>query len=107
MLKLPKAVEKLPGLYETEKVPNKDKMVYFMYAPKKAGHRWAWIPVEYDAEDDTYFGYVIGIEDEWGYFSHAEIAEVHEKVVPIGIVQFEKPLPFDVVKNAFSQLFSK
>jgi hypothetical protein len=34
---------------------------------------WYWFAVE-NVEDDIYFGFVVGIYPEWGYFSMAELA---------------------------------
>ena len=32
--------------------------------------------VEYDPESKTFFGYVQGIEDEWGYFNLTELESI-------------------------------
>ncbi|MCD6385485.1 hypothetical protein J7M23_06865 [Candidatus Sumerlaeota bacterium] len=38
-------------------------------------HGWFWLATE-KAENDLYFGFVIGICPEWGYFSGKELAEM-------------------------------
>lgn len=34
---------------------------------------WTWFPTEFQPEDRTFFGWVIGIETEMGYFSLDEL----------------------------------
>lgn len=51
---------------------------------------WYWFGVEKINEDDTWFGYVQGIEEEWGYFSEAEIKSLGNLAWKIP----QKNLPF-------------
>jgi hypothetical protein len=54
------------------------------FNPAGAG---TWYATEYDAADRMFFGYVSifgGIEDEWGYFSLAEL-ESYKSPLGIGI----------------------
>lgn len=37
---------------------------------------WTWYATEYDPKTRTFFGYVDGLEGEYGYFSLDELAEV-------------------------------
>src|SRR5438034_1376679 len=39
---------------------------------------WTWFATEGSVEDDDFrfFGYVIGFEEEWGYFVLSELSEV-------------------------------
>jgi hypothetical protein len=36
---------------------------------------WTWYAVEFDG-DDLFFGYVEGLESEWGYFSLKDLEEI-------------------------------
>lgn len=37
---------------------------------------WTWYPTEYNPEHQEFFGYVHGVEDEWGPFSLTELEDV-------------------------------
>jgi hypothetical protein len=63
---------KLPPLYSTEEIPTADKMVVAKFFSPYSN--WTWYAVEFDGED-TFFGYVDGLEGEWGYFSLAELEQ--------------------------------
>ena len=63
----------LPPLYSTEDVPlDKKVAVVKFFTPFS---NWTWYACEFDGED-TFFGYVMGLECEWGYFSLSELASV-------------------------------
>ena len=88
--------KKLPALYETEDVALQDKkLVVKFFDPCGC---WTWYGVEYDAEQELFFGYVEGYEKEWGYFSLAELKSIKNKL-GIGI---ERDMYFDEIK--FSEL---
>lgn len=40
---------------------------------------WTWYATEFDG-DDTFFGYVVGFEKEWGYFSLSELESVTKTI---------------------------
>jgi hypothetical protein len=71
---------KLPGLYETEKIPLNDKPIYIHFFIGACD----WFISEYDGEG-LFFGYAI-IGDsrfaEWGYVSFTELKQIK---VPPGI----------------------
>jgi hypothetical protein len=69
--------DQLPKLYEQGEV--EDKFVYAKFF-FPAGN-WTWFVTEGSAEgnDFLFFGYVIGFEGEWGYFSLRELEEVEVK----------------------------
>jgi len=52
---------------------NKDPAVFAVFHFPLSG--WIWFATEGDAyEDDTcFFGYVVGLEREWGYFCLSEL----------------------------------
>jgi hypothetical protein len=78
----------LPALYAQEK--EKDKMVYIKFFSPFSN--WTWFVTEGSEEEDDFifFGYVIGFEKEWGYFSLHELqsTKVH------GIPAVERDLHF-------------
>lgn len=93
-----KAIEKtLPPLYSTEEVSGKDKMVYVKYFTPYSS--WTWYGVEYDPKEKLFFGYVVGFEKAWGYFSLDEFEDMNNKgMLPV----IERDLYFTPCK--FSEL---
>ena len=67
--------EQLPKLYEQEET--EAKIVYIKYF-FPAGN-WTWFVIEGEPEGDDFlfFGYVIGLEKEWGYFTLKQIEEIN------------------------------
>ncbi len=60
--------QQIPKLYSQEKVTTQDKMVYAKFFFPAAD--WTWFITEGEQENDdfVFFGFVIGFEEEWGYF---------------------------------------
>ena len=65
--------KRLPKLYSTEQIPVEDKLLQVKFFTPTSN--WTWYAVEFDG-NDTFFGYVEGFEDEWGYFSLRELSDV-------------------------------
>ena len=63
----------LPKLYETEDIKTSDKKAYVKYFCP--WNQWTWYGMEFDGKD-TFFGYVIGHEKEYGYFTLSELKSV-------------------------------
>jgi Protein of unknown function (DUF2958) len=61
----------LPPLYATETAADPIVQVKF-FTPDA---QWTWYAIEFDG-DDTFFGFVKGLEDEMGYFSLSELQEI-------------------------------
>ncbi|MEW6126720.1 MAG: DUF2958 domain-containing protein [Acidobacteriota bacterium] len=64
----------LPKLYSQEQV--KDPIVYAKwFCP---WNQWTWFATEGEQQEDQFicFGYVIGHEREWGYFSITELESI-------------------------------
>lgn len=80
---------KLPPLYSQEK--DKDPMVYAKFFTPDAN--WTWYATEGEQQngDFIFFGYVIGQEREWGYFSLNELSTARG---PWGL-PIERDLYFD------------
>ena len=61
---------KLPKLNSTEDIRIDEKQVICkFFCP---WNQWTWYGIEYDGQD-TFFGYVVGHENELGYFSLNEL----------------------------------
>lgn len=71
----PEVREKLPKLYAQEGID--DPIVHLKFFFPAAD--WTWFVTEGQPEGDdfVFFGYVIGIEREWGYFSLRELEEIN------------------------------
>ena len=92
---LTKEIEKkLPALYETENVATADKKLVVKFF----GGIWTWYGVEYDADQELFFGFVDGYEKEWGYFSLAELKKIKTSF-GLGV---ERDMYFKAIK--FSEL---
>lgn len=66
---------KLPKLYETEKAPLADKIIYMHFFAGPAD----WWMAEYSADERLFFGYAcLGDPEmaEWGYVSFDELREL-------------------------------
>lgn len=61
----------LPKLYETENKVKRYVEKYFV-----AGWNWYAFEGQPQGSDFTYFGYVEGVENEWGYFLKSELDSV-------------------------------
>jgi hypothetical protein len=78
----------LPRLYAQEK--EKDPMVHAkLFTPDSS---WTWYVTEGQEEDGDFllFGYVVGLEREWGYFALSELESVRG---PLGL-PLERDLHF-------------
>lgn len=74
-----KDLARIPGLYKTEKVPLKDKLIYMHFFIMGSD----WYIAEYNG-DDLFWGFVILNQDyemaEWGFISFDELKEI--KIAP-------------------------
>ena len=78
MLLLTKQIEKsLPALYSQDgKGQDAIARVKF-FTPDS---NWTWYATEYDPEERRFFGKVVGMETELGYFSLDELEKVRGKL---------------------------
>jgi hypothetical protein len=78
----------LPPLYAQEKVP--DPIVHSKFCTPDSN--WTWYVTEGEAEEDDFrfFGFVCGLEEEWGYFLLSELESVRG---PLGLA-IERDLHF-------------
>ena len=79
---------RLPALYSQEH--NHDPTVHCKFFTPDSN--WTWLVTEGRAESDDFlfFGYVIGFEEEWGYFVLSEMESVRG---PVGLA-IERDLDF-------------
>lgn len=76
---LPSAIrEQLPELYSGEEYGLEAKALVKFFTPDSS---WSWFASEFDGED-IFFGLVVGLEIELGYWSLAELEEVRG---PLGL----------------------
>ncbi len=72
-------LNKIPKLYETEKIPLKDKKIYLHFFIFGCD----WYIAEYDESNGLFWGYAILNNDlemsEWGYISFQELKELNIK----------------------------
>ncbi len=91
-------LQKLPALYSQENI--KDPMVWVKFFTPDAN--WTWYGIEFDGED-TFFGYVIGLEKELGYFSLSELKKVRGAFgLPIERDLYFEPTELSNVKKAYN-----
>jgi hypothetical protein len=76
---------KLPPLYSAEKCA--DPMIRAKFFTPDSD--WTWYVLEFDG-DDTFFGYVVGLDSELGYFSLKELESARG---PLGL-RLERDLYF-------------
>jgi hypothetical protein len=50
---------------------------WYWFATEKVGEQMSLFPNGKEVPDTIWFGYVQGLEDEWGYFSQAEIEHLN------------------------------
>jgi len=66
-------ISTIPNLYNTE--DEEDPICHIKLFTPDAN--WTWYIIEFSIEDnDTCFGYVVGLESELGYFSLSEVEAV-------------------------------
>ncbi len=67
----------IPQLYSQEHVKTQDKTVYAKFFSPAA--EWTWFVIEgnQEADDFVFFGFVVGFEEEWGYFTLNELENIN------------------------------
>ena len=82
----------LPKLYSQEQ--NDDPIVYAKFFFPTG--RWTWFITEgqEDGDDFTFFGYVVGDAEEWGYFRLKELDKICVRGITIERDIFFEPATF-------------
>lgn len=93
--------QQIPKLYSQEEQEPQGKQVYCKFF-FPAGN-WTWFVTEGEAQpngDFIFFGYVIGLEREWGYFSLKELEEINISGFRVERDLYFKPGTFaEVIKD--------
>jgi Protein of unknown function (DUF2958) len=96
---LPAALrQRLPKLYSQEH--SQDPIVHLKFFTPDSNWTWFATEGEPDEDDFRFFGYVCGLEDEWGYFLLSELASGRG---PLGLA-IERDLYF--VPAPFSEVMA-
>ena len=93
--------EQIPKLYSQEKTRTQEKMVYAKFFFPAAD--WTWFVTEGEEEDNdfVFFGFVIGFEEEWGYFTLNELENINVEHLTIERDLHFKPGKFSDVMTQF------
>lgn len=87
----------LPPLYSQEDV--EDKTIHLKFFHPQSVWTWFVCEGEQTEEDFLMFGYVIGHEGEWGYFTLEQLEEIGSNdngklIMPVERDLYFKPKPF-------------
>jgi hypothetical protein len=88
----------IPKLYSQEKIKTEDKQVYAKFFFPAVN--WIWFVIEGQQKDDdfVFFGFVIGFEEGWGYFSLKELENINVEHLTVERDIYFKPGKFrDVI----------
>jgi len=94
----PELRAQLPRLYTQE--TEKDPIVHLKFFTPDS--KWTWYVTEAEEEDGDvrFFGFVIGFENEWGYFMLSELEAARGPLgLPIERDLHFAPKPFSEVKR--------
>lgn len=89
----------IPPLYSQESVKLEEKMVYAKFF-FPAGN-WTWFVTEGEEDDGDFrmFGFVIGFEKEWGYFSLNELESIEVRGLTVERDLYFTPSKFKEVMD--------
>lgn len=91
--------EQLPRLYANEDLGLAAQALVKFFTPDS---NWTWYATEYDPENRIFFGYVIGFEDELGYFSLDELEEARGPLgLPIERDEGFKPSSLEALRQHY------
>lgn len=89
----------LPKLYAQQHV--KDPIVHVKFFTPDSQWTWYVTEGEEDEGDFRFFGFVVGFEEEWGYFLLSELEAAKGPLgLPIERDLYFKPRPFSEVQRA-------
>lgn len=86
----------LPTLYSQESIS--DPIVHLKFFTPDSN--WTWYATEGEPDDDDFrfFGYVIGLAEEWGYFVLSELESARGPLgLPIERDVYFTPRPFSTI----------
>lgn len=88
-------LKKLPALYSQEAHENPEVEMVFYVKLFTPDSNWTWFIAEYDPEKEIAWGYVMGLENEYGTIDIKELKEVRG---PFGL-PIERDISFDPIKE--------
>ena len=88
-------LKKIPALYSQEAHENPEKEMVFYVKLFTPDSNWTWFIAEYDPEKEIAWGYVMGLENEYGTIDIKELKEVRG---PFGL-PIERDISFDPIKE--------
>ena len=88
---------KIPKLYETEDTPDPTIFVKLFIS------NFSWYITEISIDDDTCFGYVVGLDSELGYFSLEEIKALKGTFGRVERDISFKPTLLSIIKASYEQ----
>ena len=88
-------LKKLPALYTQEAHENPEKEMVFYVKLFTPDSNWTWFIAEYDPKKEIAWGYVMGLENEYGTIDIKELKEVRG---PFGL-PIERDISFDPIKE--------
>lgn len=89
----------LPKLCEQE--GSDDPVVYAIFFFPLSGWKWFVVEGQPDGNDFVFFGYVIGFEAEWGYFSLTELEHINIRGL---VIERERRLEPAILSTLLSDL---
>lgn len=94
-------LKRLPPLYTNEELGLAAKAQVKFFTPDA---NWTWYGTEYDPEAQLFFGYVIGLEDEFGYFSLPELKAVRGALgLPVERDRYFKPTSLQTLQRHYRE----
>ncbi len=92
----------LPPLYSQER--NKDPTVWIKFFTPDSNWTWYITEGSVDEDDFLFFGYVVGIAEEWGYFVLSELKAARGPLnLPIERDLYFTPAPFSTIRPQVKQ----
>ena len=91
----------IPPLYSQEHLSLDEKMVHAKFFFPAGNWTWFVTEGEDDEGDFRMFGFVIGFEEEWGYFSLNELEAIEVKGLTVERDLYFTPKQFKVVIKEF------
>ena len=91
--------DRIPPLYSQEDVKLEEKTIYTKFFFPAGNWTWFVTEGEEDEGDFRMFGYVIGFDKEWGYFSLNELESIEIKGLTVERDLYFQPGSFKEVMD--------
>lgn len=91
----------IPALYSQENIKTQEKTVYAKFFFPAADWTWFVTEGEQEGDDFVFFGFVKGFEEEWGYFTLKELANINLQLLTVERDLHFKPGKFSDVIAQF------